>query len=411
MELKDINEKVETGLAGIAEQVLKNNLELKGAFEERLKQVEAKGFADPELKEKVDRLFTRADELEARLGAPDSSGRTKTQQQKSVADQFADSDQFKEWAGTDYRGRFKRLIIDRSPFGPSMLKAQTRNSDLGSPTAGVVAMDRLNIFDPLPMIKLTVRDLLGVQPVTTLSVDWLRQLARTNAASPQVEGTAKVESTYTWESVSTAMKTIAHYFQVTTQVLADNPWFRSEVDSELMYGLKLKEETELLLGDGLGSHVSGLIPNATAYSTALNVANDTALDTIRHAIYQARLALYPVDGIVLHPKNLHNIELLKTEDGGTANKGAYLQSMSGAGMTIKTIWGLPVVECDNMAINSFLVGAFNKGAILFDRQQAVIDVSYETGSNFVENEATVRCEERVGLGIRRAGAFIYGTGL
>lgn len=407
MELKDINEKIDSGLASIVEQVKQNNIEIKTTFEERLKQIETKGVADPELKEKVDRLFTKAADLEAKLSAPDRTSQP-AREEKSIADQFTESDQFKDWAKSDYRGRFQRLVLDRSPFAT---KTQTRNSDLGSPTSGVVPMGRIPVFDPLPMIKLTVRDLLTVRPVATLSVDWLRQLARTNAASPQVEGTAKVESTYTWESVSTSMKTIAHFFQVTTQALADNAWLRSEIDSELMYGLKLKEETELLLGDGLGSHVSGIIPNATAYSTALNVASDTSLDKLRHAIYQARLALYPVDGIVLHPKDLHNIELLKIEEGGVANKGSYILGQPAQGTMVKTVWGLPVVECDNMTIGTFLVGAFNKGAILFDRMQAVIDVSYETGTNFVENEATIRCEERVGLGIRRAGAFIYGTGI
>jgi len=407
MDTQELQTAIEHKLSSISTEFQKNNADIKAAFEERIKQIETKGVADPELKEKIDRLFTRQDELEAKAGAPDPVQRVA--QQKSVGDRFVESKQYQEWKATGFIRNPPKGVTIGDAFGASMLtKAQTRTGDLGSATSGVLSHERMDILDALPQIRLTVRDLLPVRPVASLNVDWLRQATRVNAASPQTEGAAKVESTATWESASVAVRTIAHYFQVATQALADAPWLISEINSELMYGLKLKEETELLTGDGLGSHISGLITNATAYSTALNVSGDTALDKLRHAIYQARLALYPADGIVMHPKDAHNIDLLKEEAGGS-NKGSYLVGAPISGMAIKTVWGLPVVECDNMSIGTFLVGAFQKSAILFDRMAAVIDVSYETGSNFVENEATFRCENRVGLGIRRAGGLIYGS--
>ena len=407
MDTQELQTAIESRLNSISGDIQKNNADIKAAFEERLKQVETKGVADPELKEKLDRLFTRQDELEAKAGAPNPV--TQAVERKSVGDKFIESIEYKQWTESGFSSAHKpKGVKIGAAFGPSMLKATTTTGALGSATSGVLSHERQGFFDALPMIRLTVRDLLPVRPVSTLNVDWLRQATRVNAASPQTEGAAKVESTGTWESVAVPVRTIAHYFQVTTQALADAPWLAGEINSELMYGLKLKEETELLTGDGLGVHISGLITNATAYSTALNVASDTALDKLRHAIYQARLALYPADGIVLHPKDMQNIELLKTEEGG-ANKGSYLIGSPTGGSAVKTVWGLPVVECDNMTIGTFLVGAFQKSTMLFDRMAAVIDVSYETGTNFVENEATFRCEERVGLGIRRAGGLIYGS--
>jgi HK97 family phage major capsid protein len=409
MELKDLQTTIETRLDGITADIQKNNTELKTAFEQRLSEVEKKGVADPETKEKIDRLFTRADELEAKMGAPNPAQRVI--EHKSVGDRFIESPVFQNWKAAQFLTKPEQRILIGAAFGPSAYKATMTNALIGSTPSqvtGVAPLQRVGVFDALPMQRLTIRDLLAVRPVDVLTVVWLRQASRTNAASPQVEGVAKAESTYTWESVSTPMRTIAHFFQVTTQALADLPWLRSEVDSELMYGLKLKEETELLAGDGLGAHISGLIPNATAYSTALNVSGDTKLDKLRHAIYQARLALYPVDGIVMHPKDVHDIELLKTEEGG-ANKGVYLVGDPQSGLSFKTAWGLPIVESDSMTIGTFLTGGFNSGAILFDRQQAVIDISFEHGTNFTENEATIRCEERIGLGIRRALAFVYGS--
>jgi len=408
MNSTDIQNALDSRLTAFLSDIQKNNAELKSALELRISQIESKGFSDPETKERIDRLFTRADELEAKLGAPEPS--RQLLESKSAGTRLTEHKQFQDWAKGGFVTRPDRFDIG-APFGPSLLKATMTNALIGDTPAqatGVAQIQRIPILDALPMQNFTIRDLLTVRTVQSLNIDWLRQATRTNAASPQVEGVAKAESTYKWESVSTPVRTIAHFFQVTTQALADIPWLRSEVDNELMYGLKLKEETELLAGDGLGSHISGIIPNATAYNTGLNVGSDTKLDKLRHAKYQSRLALYPPSGIVLHPKDMHDIELLKTEEGG-ANKGLYIIGDPKTGVTIKTIWDLPVIESDSMTIGTFLVGAFAAGAILFDRQQAVMDISFEHGTNFTENEATIRCEERVGLGIRRSGSFIYGS--
>jgi HK97 family phage major capsid protein len=408
VELTELANDIQSRLDGIKADIEKNNLELKTALEQRVEQVEKKGVADPELKERVDRLYTRHDELEAKLGAPDSVAGRGTRRHKSMGEAFTESEEYKSWAAAGFTGKVpKRVTV--GGFDPSVqYKAVITTGTLGSASTGVLSLDRQGFRDPLPMQRLFVRDLLPKRQVNSMAVDWLRQTTRTNAASPQVEGATKAESTYAWEATSVPMRTIAHWTQVTTQALADAPWLRDEIDSELMFGLKIAEERELLVGDGLGVHISGLITNATAYSTALNISGDTKLDKLRHAKYQARLALYPPDGIVLHPKDLHDIELTKTEEGG-ANKGAYLVGNPRTGSEITTIWGLPVVESDSMTIGTFLVGAFNYGAVLFDRMAATIDISYENGTNFVENEATIRCEERIGLGVRRAGAFIYGT--
>ena len=61
---------------------------------------------------------------------------------------------------------------------------------------------------------------------------------------------------------------------------------RTVIDSELMYGLLLKEEAEILSGDGTGQHLNGLITQATAYNTGLNVGSDQRLDQLRHASFK-----------------------------------------------------------------------------------------------------------------------------
>jgi hypothetical protein len=48
----------------------------------------------------------------------------------------------------------------------------------------------------------------------------------------------------------------------------------------------LKEENQMLNGDGSGDNLEGINHVATAYDTSLNQSGDTRADIIAHAIYQ-----------------------------------------------------------------------------------------------------------------------------
>ena len=386
------------------DKLLALQTELKEHFDKAAEERKQLGAEQQETLRKIAALEEKLDATRAELHAP-TRGTSAQEEQKSLGTILTESEQYKEWKSHGFIGH--RGI--RVPIGPSFQRKTTTTGTLGSITTGVISAERLPGVSALAMQALRVRDCLTVRPVTSLNVDWVRQTTRTNTASPQVEASAKTESTYAWEAVLIPVRTIAHWFQVSKQALADVPWLRAEIDSELMYGLKLKEETELLSGDGTGTHIDGLTHRAAAYDTGLNASGDTRLDKIRHAIYQADLALYPTDTIILNPYDVHVIDLIKEEAGGT-NKGKYVvgDPQANAG-NYRTLWRKNVVESFSIASGHFLAGAFAAGAVLFDREEAVIDISFEAGTNFTTNEATILCEERIGLGIRRDAAFVYGA--
>jgi HK97 family phage major capsid protein len=243
------------------------------------------------------------------------------------------------------------------------------------------------------------------------SFDFVKQSGRTNGASPQIEASPKAESTYTWTAASDTVKTIAHFTNISRQALDDITWIQGAINGELTYGLKLREEAEILSGDGTGQHLNGILHQASAYDTGLNVGSDQRLDTLRHAKLQARLAglgTFAPDGIVLHPTDMEKIELIKTEEGG-ANKGVYIIGDPRTGPAVKLVWGLPVVESDSISAGTFLIGSFGVAAELIDRMQAMIEISFEHNVNFTSNLATILCEERIGLAVRRPEAFITGS--
>jgi len=115
------------------------------------------------------------------------------------------------------------------------------------------------------------------------------------------------------------------------------------------------------------------------------------------------LATYAPSAFVLSPTDCAKLEL--TKDGF----GKYVIGDPKTGTQVSYVWGLPVVESDSITTGTFLVGAFNSAAYLVDRQATSIEISFEHDTNFTKNMATILCEERIGLAITKATAFIRGS--
>lgn len=292
-------------------------------------------------------------------------------------------------------------FVKRGKGSTGGIKVKTITSLPASGGNGIWS-DRLPGVVMEPLRQFTIRNLLSVGSTSSNLIEWIKELVFTNNADTVSEGALKPESNITYEREDVPVRTIAHWIRATRQVLADFPQLQTLINGRLTYGLKIVEENQLLLGDGTGNNILGLIPQATAYNTGLNRVNDTMIDIIRHAILQVRLAFYPATGIVLSPTDWHNIELTKD------NENRYLMA-NPAGNLPAMLWGRPVVESDAMPIDQFLVGAFALAATLFDREDTQIYVSTEDQDNFVKNLVTILCEERLALAVSRPAAFVHGS--
>lgn len=418
MEIKEMQEAVSAGLKQLQDDFAKLGTEMKAAVSQEIEEKTKQGFADPETREKLVKMEAAMGDIEKKMssefrriegellrpGAPGS----RQHEEKSVGSQFTEDEGFLKWReeGFPARGGMRRYI--RSYKGFFSLEKKTLTTGLGYGTTGIIPFTREAGIDQLPRQGLRIRSVMDVRQMTGGAVDYLQQQTFTNAASPQTEGSAKAVSSLSYVSASATPKTIAHTIDVSRQSLDDVPGIRADIDDIMMYGVLLKEESEILWGDGLGNHLHGIGTQATAYDTGLNASGDTKLDKLRHALLQVRLALYPVDAIILHPEDLHDIELIKDDVGG-ANTGKYIVGDPRTGVEMTTLWGKPVIESDSAVSGVFLVGAFRRGATLYDRMQANVDISFENDTNFEENLATIRAEERIALAVKRTGSFVKGS--
>lgn len=339
--------------------------------------------------EENQKLNGRLADLEQKLAEDSKKGSQRANQVKTAGQMFVESDVLKEFVKRGGKGHSDAFE----------LKAIT---SLPASGGNGIWSDRLPGVVEEPLRPLTIRSLLDVGTTSSNLIEWIKELVFTNNADVVSEGAQKPESDITYEREDVPVRTIAHWIHATRQVLADFPQLQTLINGRLTYGLKIAEENQILLGDGTGNNILGLIPQATAYSSALNRPNDTMIDIIRHAILQVRLSFYPASGIVLTPTDWHNIELTKD------NENRYLMA-NPQGNLPPMLWGRPVVESDGMPNDQFLVGAFRMAATLFDREQASIAVSTEDRDNFIKNMVTILCEERIALAVARPAAFVHGS--
>lgn len=352
---------------------------LSAASKEFLDKVEAKiGAQDSTLKEFRENL-SQIEQKMARRSGGNGSG----MEEKSYGEQLVESAGYKHFRSSGSRGttRIELKTVSTATAPGTWSARDTQLSELARRT-------------------LRVRNLLTILPTGAGSVDWARQITRTNNAGVVAEAAQKPTSVYAWEQTNTPMRTIAHLAKLTRQAMDDDAQLAAELDYEMRYGLGLAEEVELLNGDGTGQHLTGLIPAASAYSSLFEIADLNMIDVLGLALLQQSLTEFETDGVILHPSDWMKIRLIKN------NMGDYIMG-DPASYVEPRIFGLPVVPTQGIAAGQFLVGGF-KLQKLYDRMAPEVVIASENADDFEHNMLTARCEERLGLAIRKPDALIHG---
>lgn len=354
------------------------------------------GDAHAETKNTIANLQKQFDALVVEIKKPGKPG-----EEKSFREELKENESFQRLL----RDKKGSATVEFKSLPDLEAKTTITSAALGSATAGVLMPQQVAGIVPGAERRLTVRDLLPKNVTAQNAVFYVKENVFTNAASPQVEANAKAESALTFTTVSTPVRTIAHWIPGTKQALDDFDGLAAYINRKLVYGLKKVEETELLSGDNTGEHLNGLITQATAFNTALLTASDgwKRGDLLREAITQVELADEAGIGFfVLNPGDWSKIERTKT------TYGEYVFANPAAGMMGQNLWGRPVIVTPSIAAGTFLAGS-SAQAEIFDRMGVTVEISTEHSTYFTSNMIAIRAEERLALVVYRPAAYITGT--
>ena len=372
--------------------------EVKSMAETAQKEIKAHARLSEETRASVDKLLTQQGELQANLQAAEQklarleNGGGAEVGPQSWGEQVTENEEFQTWAkrpGSRFSMDVRAAVTEDSASAGDLIVPQR--------VPGIVAPG---------LRRLTIRDLISFGRTTSNSVEFVRELVFTNSAAPVSENPAdpKPQSDITFEADSAPVATIAHWVHASKQVLADVPMLQSYIDGRLRYGLKFKEELQLLKGSGVGLNINGIYTQASAYvNPGVVVQAETRIDRLRLALLQVELAEYWADAIVINPIDWAAIELTKTQEN------AYLFANPRA-VNMPGLWGRNVVPTQAMDVAEFLVGAFGGGLAVqgWDRQDVNLSIATQDDRDFVKNMVKLLVEERVALTVYRPDSFVKG---
>ena len=241
-------------------------------------------------------------------------------------------------------------------------------------------------------------------------VTYVQQTADTNGTWT-AEAIAKSEGQPTWSEISEEVKKIATYVKVSKEMLEDLSFIRSEINNDLMTGLRESIEQALLSGAG-GTSIKGLLDasmglptfGAGTFANAVQDANIT--DLIRVVKAQIEGANFSPTHVVLNPEDIAKLQLTK-DSGGQYTYPMFLPNQMGDGEMI--VAGMRIISSTYMPAGDYLVGDMSKVNVKF-RNNMTLEVGLDA-NDFTRNMVTILAEARLVSYVKNNEkyAFVYGV--
>jgi len=328
-------------------------------------------------------------------------------ERKSIGQRFLESPAFKEWLREIAPSGQVSDSLKGINSPPVEFKDLLTGFSLTS--AGALVTPDFKPLVSLPLPPVTILDLITRGTTGSDSVEYPRVTALTNAAAPVKEATTvvtlgdelsiKPQSSMAFVKVTTSVKTIAHWIPATKRALSDAGQLRTLIDGFLQSGLQQALAGQVINGVAAGEQFDGLLNVA---GTTVQAFDIDILRTSRKAVTKARvIGLVEPNGFVMSPADWERFDLSADNEhryyfGGPAILGT------------PRLWGLPVAQELKMPDGTILTGDLRQ-AVLWDREQASIQVSDSHADFFIRNLVAILAELRAAFGVLRPAAIVKAT--
>lgn len=368
---------------------------------------------------KITAMSTKADEEMKNLGKVTTDTKTALDnigiEQREFADRLLKMEQAKsEQAEPRQEDGFGEQFVKDSGF-ENFVKADAHGrvrlelkNTVTNPIANTFSERRPGLVEGSFRL-FTIEDLLTSIPTSAPAIDWVRENVFTNAAAEVAEGVLKPQSSITFSPGTMPISTIAHWIKITRQLAKDNAALAAYINRRMIYGVNLRVENQLLVGNGTAPNINGLLNagNFTAHGysaaslTAAGLSPSNRFDLIGAAMGDAAMADYPADVVILNTGDWWKLRLAK--DG----QGRYLLGDPGSSV-VPQLFGAKVVASNAMTAGKVWVGSLSQAATLWIREGVVVEMSDSDENNFQLNLITIRAERRCALTVEKPAAARYG---
>ena len=198
------------------------------------------------------------------------------------------------------------------------------------------------------------------------------------------------------------VKKIGCIYKDTDELLDDAPRLAQQIDNRAMYLMDVAEEDQLLIGDGTGNNIVGLL-NRSGLQTATATMGVPLIEAIKAAKagIKKNTPKFAADAVVINDEDWD--ELTNTKD----SNGNYLIgnpfTVDGEG---SKPWGLNVVPTSAIAKGTVVVGAFKMGGSVIRNGGRSVEVTNSNDKDFENGLLAFRPSERIALAVRYPAAFV-----
>jgi len=312
--------------------------------------------------------------------------------QKSMGEQFVESEEFLTHKAEGFRGNGAAYVVKAEP------DPITSVGD-SSALPGLKVSERIGTIAPLPSYPTRVLDLIPKLNTSGRVVTYYEEVSETDTMAPVLEGNEKGNFTLDGEEKNESVQVVAAMAAITRQTLSDLPFMAGFINTRMTLRLDKVRENGILVGNGADGQLNGFANRTLSVQAA---EADTALGTI-DGIYKAADKCwtdggYPATAVVINPIDWQPIVLAKDGNDRYYGTGPFAQAVG------PSIWGLQVVlspfQKDNV-----LVGAFDAGAMFVRNGGVELRTSDSHADYFKKNKVAVLIEEAAALVVIAPLAF------
>lgn len=261
---------------------------------------------------------------------------------------------------------------------------------------------RTDYISPYPTRPLAVINIIPQGTTNQVAVVYMEETTFTNAAQETAESGTYQEGAVAFTARTANVKKIAVYIPITDELMEDAPQAESYVNNRLGFMVRQRLDSQLIVGDGTGDNLTGIISAAGVQTQA--VGADSEADAAHKAMTKVQaVGFADADNYILHPNNWQKIRLVKTSTGEYIY-GAPWEAGRG------TLWGLPVLPTTAITSGTGLVGGFAPWCQYFTKKDLTISVGF-INDQFIKGQLCIRAELRGAFPIYRPSAFCKITGM
>ena len=251
--------------------------------------------------------------------------------------------------------------------------------------------------------EVRVIDVLNTIPVTTSGYKYVQEETVPKNVKSRAEGAALSESNAKLKDVTVNVESHGTYVGTSEEQLSDVRAASAYINMKLPQEVRIKMDEQLLNGDGTAPNITGFI-NTTGIQTVAKTASTKLIDTFLSAKTLIRKNAYAMaDAVFVNPTDYER--LAKQRD----NQGRYLLG-NPMGDMVSTIWGVRMVDADQIAENTALMGNFGMYAAAIVNGDVRVAVGL-INDDFIKNRITIKADVRFCLAVFRPKAFCTLTAL